>query len=470
MPPRTLCARLTLILLLILLPILGGGGLFWFRGANRHLRTEFDKTLLTLAAQASSLISTSLRDLPDGEICASLQQLSGQRGIGVFSLTGKRLCRVGDFRFPGDSLAAIPLKKALSGQVQFLTSPESKGEVRSLVVPLYRQGRITRILVVSGRYSGPQKIPPSILFVFVGLLLTGLLGVLLFYRGVRRQLRPLAELPEQLAKEKTIAIAEEAPQEIADLQQAIVALRNRLSVERDQARQFTADASHELRTPLTILRGETEVALRWAQDPEEIRKALVSNLEEIDRMSRIIEDLLLLSKSEVGEMPLQFEALELVELLDDLCQQMQMLGEEKEISVEFSTSDPKIHIQGDPLRLRQLFLNLLSNALKYTPPKGQVKMRTRLLGSLVEVRVIDSGIGIESQHLAHIFERFYRVDKTRNRSDGGSGLGLSIAQLVAESHGGSIQVQSQPGQGSEFAVFLPCEQQSASPSDSGSKE
>lgn len=346
MSPRSLQARLVLILLLILLPVLGVGGFFWFWGAKRYLQPEFTLAPLTLAG----------------------------------------------------------------------------------------------------------------VLVAVCLLCTVLVWLL-----VRQQLRPLNIMLEWLDNlriseyESEPSVMDGAPLELVTLQQKISCLLSGMASDLNRSRQFTADASHELRTPLTILRGETEVALRWAQDPEETRAVLASNIEEIDRMSRIIEDLLLLSKSDVGEVPLQLEQLDLMILLEDLYQQARMLGDSKGVAVSFEGLKQKVLIQGDSLRLRQLFLNLLSNAIKYTPVPGKVQLGVGLLGSLVEIKVTDSGIGIDTRHLPHIFDRFYRVDKARNRADGGSGLGLSIALWVAESHGGSIRVHSTLGQGSEFTVVLPLE-------------
>ncbi|MDT8420506.1 MAG: ATP-binding protein [Desulfuromonadales bacterium] len=247
----------------------------------------------------------------------------------------------------------------------------------------------------------------------------------------------------------------DVPGELTSLVEGFNATLDRLEQTVVRTMQFSAVASHELRTPLTVLRGEIEIALRHSTLDEEMRSLLVSNLEEISRMSRIIEDLLLLSKSDIGEIPLRLESLELNELLTDLFAQAAVLGEEKDIAVRYYPSPEQIMFQGDSLRLRQLFLNLLSNAIKYTPAGGAVDMTLVSEGGDALISVKDTGIGIGAEHLAHIFERFYRVDKLENQGDGGSGLGLSIAEWVVEAHGGEIKVNSVVGEGTEFIVKLP---------------
>ena len=246
------------------------------------------------------------------------------------------------------------------------------------------------------------------------------------------------------------------PAEIQELAQSYNALMERMANNLRRSRQFAADVTHELRTPLTILRGETELALRNGRDQEELRKVLESNLEEISRMSYLIEDLLLLSKSDLGQIPLKIEPLYLPELIVELHHQAQLLASAKSIRVDLSCPQQDIFILADNLRMRQVLLNLLTNAIKYTPEGGKVGIDIELVGQeQVKITISDTGIGIAQEELALIFERFYRVDKTLNRNDGGSGLGLSIAKWIVEAHEGTITVASIPGQGSCFNVILP---------------
>jgi heavy metal sensor kinase len=244
--------------------------------------------------------------------------------------------------------------------------------------------------------------------------------------------------------------------ELETLRDEYNAMLDRLESAVQRVRQFSGDASHELRTPLTILRGETEVTLHWAKTPEEFRAALQSNMEEIDRMGRILEDLLTLAKSESGDLPLSIRQLSLSDLLQELYLQGRTLAEPKGIVVTLHhDADSEVSIRGDDLRLRQLFLNLLSNAIRYTPDQGTVNIEVSRNGDNVTVAIIDSGIGIAKEHLPHIFERFYRTDEARNRAHGGTGLGLAIVKWITEAHEGSIHVDSTVDKGSRFEVRLP---------------
>lgn len=255
-------------------------------------------------------------------------------------------------------------------------------------------------------------------------------------------------------------VAESADSDIRELAQSYNSMMARRAANLRRARQFSADVTHELRTPLTILRGETELGLRNDRSKEELRDVLVSNLEEISRMSYLIEDLLLLSKSDLGEIPLKMEPLPLVELVTELHHQAQLLATAKQIKVDLHCPEEQIILEADSLRLRQVFLNLLTNAIKYTPEGGSVTIELILNDDNVAISISDTGIGIDREKQDMIFNRFYRVNKTGNRNDGGSGLGLAIVKWVVDAHAGSITVNSNIGQGSTFRVTLPLHQES----------
>lgn len=271
--------------------------------------------------------------------------------------------------------------------------------------------------------------------------------------------KQLADLMDQTATDieaQEFIPEDSAPQEVIALAHSYNALMQRMETSLKRARQFSADVTHELRTPLTILRGETELALRNDRTEDQLRRVLESNLEEISRMSYLIEDLLLLSKSDLGEIPLKKEPLLLQEMVLELHHQTTLLSTVKNISVDLSMPDTELRVQADSLRLRQVFLNLLTNAIKYTPVQGKISISIKATeDQRVDIVVTDTGVGMSGDHLDLIFERFYRVDKTHNRNDGGSGLGLAIAKWITEAHDGEISVQSVPGEGSSFKVTLP---------------
>ncbi len=223
----------------------------------------------------------------------------------------------------------------------------------------------------------------------------------------------------------------------------------------DQIKQFSVDASHELRTPLTIMRGEVELALRSTKTPEEYRSILVSNLEEILRLASIIDSLLTLSKADANRpAEIAMEPLRMRDLITELYEDTEIIAKEKKIKVTLEKNED-IEILGDKVRLRQLFLNLLDNAVKYTPDHGKVTLASEGINGWVKVSVRDTGIGIAPGEREKIFDRFYRVDKGRSREMGGSGLGLSIARWIVGLHHGRIEVDSKLGNGSTFSVFLP---------------
>jgi two-component system OmpR family sensor kinase len=231
---------------------------------------------------------------------------------------------------------------------------------------------------------------------------------------------------------------------------------SRLQASFTQIQQFSADASHELRTPLTIMRGEIEVALRNQRLSKDSRELLNSINDELIRLSSIVESLMILVKSDTGRLVFNMQPIALDEFIEQLFEETKVLAESKRIKVKLECSQP-IRINGDAERLKQLLLNLIDNALKYTPPHGQVTLALAKKEGDAVLAVKDNGIGIPRTDQAKIFERFYRVDRSEDNIEdvGGSGLGLSIAQWITEAHHGSIEVKSREGKGSTFIVRLP---------------
>ena len=229
---------------------------------------------------------------------------------------------------------------------------------------------------------------------------------------------------------------------------------NRLATSFDSMRRFTADASHELRTPLTILRSAIEVALERERSPEDYRRVLKESLEEVQRMTRIVEDLLLLARADAGTLEPRREPVRLDALASEVIEEMKGLAETRGVVVSSDIAGPVI-MAGDERWLRQMLYNLLDNAMKYTPPAGRVRVTLEQRNSGAEISVTDTGPGIPEAEQSRLFERFYRVDKARSREDGGSGLGLAIALWVARSHEGDIKIESRAGEGSTFRVILP---------------
>ncbi|MBG0787219.1 MAG: HAMP domain-containing histidine kinase [Anaerolineaceae bacterium] len=220
-------------------------------------------------------------------------------------------------------------------------------------------------------------------------------------------------------------------------------------------RRFLADVSHELRTPLTVIKGNVGL-MRMMKELDE--ESLVSIESEVDRLTRLVGDLLMMAQAETGRLPLMFEAVELDELVFEVFEQMKVLSGGRHV-IQIDDIRP-VMVTGDRDRLKQVFLNLGSNAIKFTEDGSQITLNLSVSGNWVEVDVIDHGPGIPKEELRYIFERFYRGDKsrTRSRADGGFGLGLPIAYWIVRNHGGRIDVESTEGVGTTFSVWLPISQ------------
>jgi heavy metal sensor kinase len=234
----------------------------------------------------------------------------------------------------------------------------------------------------------------------------------------------------------------------------------RLDASFRQIRQFTSDASHELRTPLTVMKCETDLILRRPRPLEDYKAVLESNLEEIDRMTRIVDELLFLSRADMGEVKMEALPVALEALVEDVHRQAKLLGHDRNIEVVLGTVMPVV-VQGDDLRLRELLLNLVENAMKYSHPGGKVEIALLKDGREARLSITDHGIGIAPADHKKIFQRFFRTDVARTHTKKGTGLGLAICAWIADLHKGRVEVQSDLGQGSTFTVVLPLAHSSA---------
>jgi signal transduction histidine kinase len=220
------------------------------------------------------------------------------------------------------------------------------------------------------------------------------------------------------------------------------------------SKRFVADASHELRTPLSVLRGELESLAQSREMKPQARETLGSMLEEVDRLAEIVEGLLALSRLDAGEATSEWVRFDLAELASTTADQMSLLAEDKNITVVREASTGLI-VEGDRSRIKQVIVNLLDNAIKYTPNGGSVRISVTRDGQSAVLDVTDTGIGIPPGALPHVFERFFRVEESRSREQGGAGLGLSIVKSICAAHGAEVEVTSEPGKGSRFRVRQP---------------
>jgi signal transduction histidine kinase len=222
----------------------------------------------------------------------------------------------------------------------------------------------------------------------------------------------------------------------------------------EQQKQFVSDVAHELRTPLSIMSGELEVALGKERTSEDYRQVLNSSKQETDRLIELSENLLFLARADQGRQPIEFEKVDVTDLIGGIIASLQVESAEKEIAIRFQPEDEPTFVQGQPGMLRRLFLNLIQNAIQYTPSHGEVWVSLSTGKQYVEVEVRDTGAGMTPEEQEKIFNRFYRADASRSQTKG-YGLGLAICKSIVELHHGSITVRSALGKGSTFTVILP---------------
>lgn len=231
---------------------------------------------------------------------------------------------------------------------------------------------------------------------------------------------------------------------------------SRLQAAFERQKQFTSDASHELRTPLAVMRGDIEITLRRERPPEEYQRVLTSNLEEIIRLTRLIEDLLMLARADSGRVELRCEPVDLNQLCQQMAEYITPLAMQREQTLTYDSPGQTITINADLQRIKQMLLNLLDNAIKYTDLGGKITLSLQANDKQAVITLTDTGRGIPTEDLPHIFERFFRRSaKTSDRSASGFGLGLSIVKWIVDSHIGKIEATSAAGQGTIFVVKFP---------------
>ena len=372
------------------------------------------------------------------------------------------------------------LKKASNREISFETlyAKGSRYPVRMVTYPIVENNEVVSIIQIGTSLQAIQETLDKLLLI----LLFGVPASLTMasFGGwfmAKKSLSPVKDITTAARMitarnlDQRIAVAN-PDDEVGMLAETFNEMIARLNNSFRRINQFSSDVSHELRTPLTIIRGEMEVALRAHRTLEEYREVVASGLEEVERMSKMVEELLLLSKAEDDASMLNLSIVPLHSLLDTIYNNALALARGKGVDVTIQNNE-EVYVNGSEMRLRQLFLNLVDNAIKYTPPMGKVAIVVTQNSAYAHVSVADTGIGIAKEDQDKIFERFYRVDKSRTREGrkvpdgefkerrarsreiGGTGLGLAICKKIVKGHGGQITVESELGKGSTFSVDLP---------------
>jgi len=453
--------RLTLWYVVVFGLLLAGFSAFVYLGLSQTLYARLDQSLSQSAQVVAGEFRSEVAENERGAASGAAQALTELNLPGVYAaiFDGEQLLAS---NFDGDQSLARGLlaSTATGGQATFRTV-QGFGEegARVAVISAQARDKAYRVAAAEPLHNLVEQLESIRRIFYLGfptsLLVAGIGGFIL----AKKSLAPVVAMSNQAEHisarnlHERLSIGNKSD-ELGHLARVFNDLLSRLDGSFESMRVFIADASHELRTPLSIIRGEADVALSQDRDATEYRDALAIIQEEATRLSCIVDDMMALARADAGQRRLQIEEFYLNDLVEECCKAAAVLTVREGVSL---TKEPTADIafRGDQDLLRRMLLNLLDNAIKYTPSGGSVSVELACEPANVKIIVSDTGIGIPADHAQHVFERFYRVDKARSRADGGSGLGLAIAKWVAEAHQGSIRLVSRPGHGSKFTVSLP---------------
>jgi heavy metal sensor kinase len=437
-------------------------GLFLHSVLARALERRLDEALSVEANTAAALLADEFVEMKGDPPAAASEVLADLRlnGSTVAFLTGVRVLG-SSAPIPKDELEDIARRAAAAPRPHQVIAVPRAGPngARAAVDRVTLGGQSYLVLAVQplDEVVADLAVLRRVLLLALPLLM-GLAGMGGYWL-TSRNLAPLASMAAQARRithsnlETRLDIGA-AAEELEVLSASFNELLSRLDQSFEHMRRFVADASHELRTPISIIRGEADVALSNDRSAAEYKQALAIVLDESRRLSRLVDDLLNLARADAGRVKLRVEEFYLNDLLAECCRSAQSLAAARRVAIECHTPDD-VAFRGDEELVRRMVMNLIDNAIRYTPEGGRVTVALESRGGDVAIRVSDTGAGIAPEAVPHVFERFYRGDKARSRQDGGFGLGLAIVKWVAESHGGAVELATVPGTGSTFTVTLP---------------
>ncbi|HEY4388579.1 MAG TPA: HAMP domain-containing sensor histidine kinase [Ktedonobacteraceae bacterium] len=459
--------------LLVFVVLLLGSDLALYIGMKHSLETNLDTTLQLQAQQLADGISNERNaiqvntEIPGLDTTGTSPQGSPQTDDVNFGALARLLNVQGQIigispAFRTLIVPAISITQPLHGSPwQGTVSSTSGQQVRLYSMVLTNNGKTFAVLQVGISLEQQETTLRSLLLqllLLVPLLLA--LGAVGSYWLAARALRPIDALTHTAQTIEAGDLHHRVPvpptrDEVYRLASTFNMMLERLDAAFARQRRFVADASHELRTPTAVICNMAEMTLLNAATREEYAATLQTIMGESQRLGHLVNDLLALARTDEGQTRLEREPIRLDMLVQAVVTHLQTLAEERQITLEIQTGEA-ITLCGDEARLIQVFLNLGENALYYTNPGGHICFTARIVQEQACLVIKDTGIGIEEEHLPHIFERFYRVDPARVQAEKSHcGLGLSIAEWVVRAHGGTISVESQVGQGSTFTVILP---------------
>lgn len=424
---------------------------------ERHLKSELDRRVhedTELAARSLVLDEGGKLDWAGGFLGKQIdEEEGGGHWLEVWSDDGQRILTAGTVADP--RLGSLVDSPNGGGR----TVATSEGALRVMTDSVVAGGRAYRIRAAVSEAGTRAQMRELRLELAAISLLVLVLGGLGGFAIARRAVGPVGRLAEGARRITAEHLHERLPEEpssaeVDDLRRAFNDTLARLDRSFDQLGRFSGDASHELRTPLTALRSVGEASLRRPHTAEEYRDVIGSMLEEVDRLTHLSDDLLTLARAETGKAHLRLEPVELSALARDVTSHLSVLAEERGQTIEVA-AEQAVVVNGDQAALRQAVINLVDNAIKYSPKNTRVRVEVGVSEDQAVLRVQDEGPGISAADQPRVFDRFFRADRQRSREMGGTGLGLSIVKLVAEAHGGTVDLESEPGRGCAFTIRLP---------------
>jgi heavy metal sensor kinase len=436
-------------------------------GVYVYFRNSLQKSIDAKIKSLGEVISSSITDTHNVSVFGNferyLENVLGKKPKGKFiqimDRTGRIGAKMNDIETETLPSSFSTLERALKGEVVYETIERVAPRLRMVTIPIMDNEKVSSIIQVGTSLEDFDETMKKLLIIMIISIPSSIsVTIICGYFLAKKALKPVDQIRRAAVKISSMNLDERIDvkgrrDELSRLARTFNEMISRLKDAFQRINQFSIDVSHELKTPLTILKGETEVALRKDRDNEDYRRILFSNLEEIDRMSRIIDDLLLLSKADLKEMKLNLEDIALRDLVADVCVDMKIFADNKDVKLDVKELED-VKLKGDELKLRRMLWNIVQNGIKYTPEGGKIEIMSYINNGFVCIDVKDNGSGIPESDIKYIFDRFYRGDKSRKR-ESGSGLGLSISKWIAEAHQGVIEVKSKPLEGSLFTIKLP---------------
>jgi heavy metal sensor kinase len=450
---RTIKFRLTLWYLGVIVVLLFVFGGIAYVMLSDDLQNDSDALLRSRAIAVHDRLAAGETDVADERLETQLHE-----AILIYNPGGTLLKRYGaGIEFAGiDDFA----RRAYGGQGSFTTVTATNGEEVRFYAAAFDIGTGNQIAILVGRSrawindeTGTMREILSLSGLIV-IIMAGAGGLLLASRALRPVDDIIRSAQEIEGSDLSRRINVRSEDELGRLASTLNRMIERLEASFNHQRQFTADVSHELRTPLAVIEAESTLALSRDRTPDEYKKSLELISQESAYMSSLIDKVLYFARSNAVTEQLNFEEINLGALLTELSSDVKVLANEKDILCEVALPEDII-VKGDKMKLRQLFVSILENAVSYTPVGGKISVNATKTINMAKIDISDTGMGIPPENLPHIFERYYRARQAQSEMEAGAGLGLAIAKTIVEIHGGCIEVDSEVDKGSIFHVMLP---------------